>query len=233
MTSGVYQIINQTNGNYYIGSAVNLQRRWKDHLYRLRRGQHKNRYLQRAFKKYGEATFIFSILESIEDSSQLISREQYYLDTLKPKYNLSPTARSNLGVQYTKESRKRMSKAQRGRILSKEHRRKLAEAQRGKHHSEETKQKMSKAHKGKQFSEAHKQKIREATSGERHYLYGKHHSAETCAKMSAAKKGERNFQYGKSRNVEHCKKLSEALKAYWRRFHIEKQEILDLGEETA
>ena len=77
MPSGIYQITNQTNGKRYIGSSVNIKRRWRDHLAHLRRNIHHNPYLQRAFDKQGQDTFTFRILEDIDDPSQLIPREQY------------------------------------------------------------------------------------------------------------------------------------------------------------
>jgi len=88
VVSGIYEIRNQVNGKRYIGSTVSLQRRWDEHLRRLRRGCHINKRLLTAFQKYGERAFDLIVLEYVEDHSRLLFREQVYLDTLKPEYNL-------------------------------------------------------------------------------------------------------------------------------------------------
>lgn len=46
--AGIYQIRNIVNGKVYIGSAVNIERRWGMHKNRLKAGQHRNIHLQRA-----------------------------------------------------------------------------------------------------------------------------------------------------------------------------------------
>lgn len=117
MTSGIYQITNQVNGKRYIGSSVNLRKRWRDHLSALRYKRHGNRHLQRAFDKHSETIFVFSVLEHVEDSAQLVEREQHYFDMLSPEYNLSLTAdpRYSLGHHHSKETRKKMSESRRKR----------------------------------------------------------------------------------------------------------------------
>src|SRR5690606_20172122 len=90
-----------------------------------------------------------------------------YIDTLKPHYNLSPTAGSNLGVKYTEESKLKMSSWQIGRKMSEEAKAKMRESAinrgstcTGYKHTKETKLKMSEANKGKKLSNEHKEKIR-------------------------------------------------------------------------
>lgn len=78
--SGIYQIRCIPTGKIYVGSAVNLRERWNRHKGSLRRGKHRNRYLQSAWNSYGEANFEFSILEYI-DRSDLLSTEQRWMDT--------------------------------------------------------------------------------------------------------------------------------------------------------
>lgn len=227
MISGIYQIQNVLNGKCYIGSAVDLRRRWMVHLNTLRRGRHHNFHLQSAFDKYGETTFIFEILEEAK-SETLIEREQYFLDALLPEYNLSPTAGSSLGVQCTEETKQKIGVANTGKrspMYGKHHsaaaKQKLREARTGKrspmygkHHSEETKQKISAAKTGKRtgeqspnygkhLSEETKQKISKAETG-------KHISVETKQKMSKARIGKRNPMYGKHHSEETKKKISEA-----------------------
>lgn len=85
MQSGIYQIINTLNNHSYIGSSAKLSKRWTTHKRQLRQGKHHNIYLQRAVDKYGIDNFTFTILEQTDD---LFAREQHWIDTLKPAYNL-------------------------------------------------------------------------------------------------------------------------------------------------
>ena len=87
MLAGVYKIVNLNNGSLYIGSSKNLKRREKEHFSLLRKGISHCKILQRAFDKYGESNFQFVILVrcAIED---LFKLEQYFVDLLKPKYNI-------------------------------------------------------------------------------------------------------------------------------------------------
>ncbi|HVY53957.1 MAG TPA: GIY-YIG nuclease family protein [Gammaproteobacteria bacterium] len=102
MASGIYKIINLINGKFYIGSSKNIDERWRIHKVYLIRNKHHSRHLQSSWNKYGADAFEFHIIEYCE-KEKLIEREQYYLDTLKPIYNSSPTARSPLGTKHTKE----------------------------------------------------------------------------------------------------------------------------------
>src|SRR5919205_4425633 len=78
-SSGVYQILCVPTGKVYIGSTVNLRERWSNHLWRLRCGQHQNVFLQRAWNKYGEAHFKFSVLELV-GATDLLCAEQAWID---------------------------------------------------------------------------------------------------------------------------------------------------------
>lgn len=90
--SGIYKIVNKVNGKYYVGSSVNIKMRWRKHNEALRRGNHRNIYLQREWNKYGHNTFQF-IIEKIIKPLELNEIEQYYLDIAKSEkdktYNLS------------------------------------------------------------------------------------------------------------------------------------------------
>jgi hypothetical protein len=48
----------------------------------------------------------------------LIEREQHYLDELDPFFNICKVAGSVLGVKHSKETRRKMSKAQKGKKKS-------------------------------------------------------------------------------------------------------------------
>ena len=56
--SGVYQIINKADGNKYIGSTVDLERRCHRHLLDLKKGRHENKKLQKACDEHGQECFV-------------------------------------------------------------------------------------------------------------------------------------------------------------------------------
>lgn len=98
MESGVYKITNLINGKFYIGSSKNLNRRKAEHTYRRKNLKYINSILKNAVLKYGYANFLFEIVEIVENVDFLCTREQYWIDTLKPEYNMRKIAKSNLGL---------------------------------------------------------------------------------------------------------------------------------------
>jgi group I intron endonuclease len=90
--TGVYQIKNKTNSKSYIGSTImSFTKRLEHHRCLLRKGKHKNTHLQRAWDKYGEENFEFIVIEVV-DKCCTLEREQFFIDTLKPEYNINPLA---------------------------------------------------------------------------------------------------------------------------------------------
>jgi len=73
----------------------------------------------------------------------------------------------NKGYKFSEESKKKISKALRGKKHSEETRKKISESHKGIKHSEETKRKLSKLHRGKRLSKEHKQKISLAVKKEK------------------------------------------------------------------
>lgn len=105
--SGVYKIINITTLDFYIGSAVDIPARWYRHVYGLRHNNHTNKHLQSAWNKYGEASFVFEVLEEVECACLLV-REQYWIDSLMPKYNICRVAGSSLSVMHSDETKNKL-----------------------------------------------------------------------------------------------------------------------------
>jgi group I intron endonuclease len=84
----------------YVGSSLNISKRWSRHRTDLRLSRHSNQHLQSSWNKYGERSFLFEILELTSD---LTVREQYWIDVLDAcvyGYNLCPVARSSRGRPY-------------------------------------------------------------------------------------------------------------------------------------
>lgn len=211
--SGIYKITNTVTGDFYIGSSVNLYNRIKKHRYSLIGNYHTNSHLQNSWNKHGTDCFEFSILEYC-DKELLLEREQSYINTQKPSYNICPIAGNSLGFKHSEESKQKISQAQKGRPSN----------TLGKHFSEEAKQNISIAHMGHVHTEEHKQHISEANkgrvvtketrkkiSGEQNHMFGKHLSDETKLKISEAQNGERNHNFGKKMSEEQKRKISEAL----------------------
>ncbi len=140
---GIYSITHTASGRQYIGSAVSFYNRWKEHRSLLNRGAHHSRHMQRTWNKYGKDAFCFAVIEVVEDKTLLLSREQSYLDNLRPEFNGSPTAGSQLGRVVTAETRAKRSAAMKGRVFSDEHRAKLSAA--AKNMSPEHRTKLSEA----------------------------------------------------------------------------------------
>lgn len=101
MKTVIYKIENLLNSDCYIGSTTNYSRRTKRHFEDLKLNKHHSIKLQRAVNKYGVENFRVYILESFEFISKeyTLEREQYYIDTIKPKYNVCLVAGSQLGTK--------------------------------------------------------------------------------------------------------------------------------------
>nr|UHB41918.1 GIY endonuclease [Apiotrichum gamsii] len=104
---GIYAVINLVTGEMYIGSAVTgrIGNRFHKHLY----GGTGSIIVHAAVLKYGLNNFAFVVLESVdfsnlireESNKNLLMREDFYLFTLRPMYNIAPKAGNTLGVKHT------------------------------------------------------------------------------------------------------------------------------------
>lgn len=70
-------------------------------------------YIFRALIKYGYSNFTLEILEYC-DKLKVVEREQYYIDVLRPKYNLLKVAGSRFGTKHSEDTRDKMSLSQKG-----------------------------------------------------------------------------------------------------------------------
>ena len=104
--SGIYRLNNIIDGKYYIGSSVDLARRFSNYYsicYLKNRVKKGSSIIYNALLKYGYSNFSIDILEYCDPES-LIKREQYYIDLLKPEYNILPIAGSSLGFKHSPET---------------------------------------------------------------------------------------------------------------------------------
>lgn len=101
--SGIYAILQLSSGRHYIGSAKSLDARWRKHLSDLRRNKHHCSKLQRSWNKYGEVDFRFDVIQRC-GVDVLVEREQFFIDSTLPYFNVLRRARSPLGFKHANES---------------------------------------------------------------------------------------------------------------------------------
>lgn len=114
--------------------------------------------------KNGYSNFKLEILEYCK-ASDAIAREQFYITSLRPEYNLLKTAGSRFGSKHTVESKAKMSVAALGRKHSEEVKAKMSVAAHGRKHSEETRKKISDANTGAKRTDETRKKISDSTKG--------------------------------------------------------------------
>jgi group I intron endonuclease len=160
----IYQILNINNGDFYLGSSSNFNVRKTHHVYLLKTNKHHSIHLQNAVNKYGIENFKFLILEVLDNhcsKADIIKIEQYYLDTLNPKYNIEKIVGvSRLGITHkiknsitrSDEYKLKQRISHTGKTMIKwtdERREKFIKSTTGKKRTEETKKKISEVQKGK------------------------------------------------------------------------------------
>ncbi len=175
---GIYQILNNLTGDCYIGSAVDLRKRTNQHLSLLRNNQSKHFHLQRAWNKYGADCFEVIFLEILQNKNSLISREQFYIDTIQPKYNIRIVAESNLGLKDSEEIKikKSLVAKQRGQNDKQLNSLKIAQQNRiGKQVTGKVKESLKLgpiSMLGKPKNDSTKEKIRQSKIGSKNYMFG-------------------------------------------------------------
>lgn len=93
MKGKIYKITNIKNNKVYIGSSRNIERRFYEHLHKLRNNYHINKHLQSAWNKYGENNFKFEVIREVS-SSIVRKAEQFYINiykSLDPLYGYNKT----------------------------------------------------------------------------------------------------------------------------------------------
>ncbi len=175
----IYEIINLGNNKFYVGRTIDFKRRQSEHIRDLKKQRHHSDYLQRAWNKYGEENFSFEVIEEVLDKSKLIEREQHYLDTLKPEYNICKDAKGGL-IEFSSNSKNKISYSLKERFKNKEN-----HPMYGKIRPEETKQKIRKNLMGFKHSKESKNRMSLSRKGIKR------------PKHSIRMKGQGNSMYGK------------------------------------
>lgn len=126
----IYQIKNIVNNKIYIGSTIRASYiRKYEHFSELRNNKHCNNHLQKAWNKYGEDKFEFSILEtfifpdtysSIIKVEYLTSREFYLINLLSANYNIKKDITiGNTGYKHSEETKRKISESNKTKTPSK------------------------------------------------------------------------------------------------------------------
>lgn len=190
----IYKI--SINNECYIGSAVDYDRRIRKHKKLLLENKHHSPILQNYYNKY--SVIIVDILEVVSDRKNLLNREQYYMDELKPKLNACKHAGSMLGFKHSEKTRKKLAEIHTGKYKKEEH------PNYGRKHSKEFCDKNRERSLGKKYSdEVNKKK---GLPGKSNPFFGRKHSEETKKKWSEKRKGqmagEKHPMFGKKHSEE-------------------------------
>jgi group I intron endonuclease len=86
----VYEIRCEADGRLYIGASINPRVRKAEHFNDLRNNRHHNRFLQRAFNKYGEETFTYKVIAKFTDEAEMWLYEENLIEELSNLYNAMP-----------------------------------------------------------------------------------------------------------------------------------------------
>ena len=131
MPCGIYKIVCSVDSKVYVGRSVDIEKRFREHRTSLRSNRHSNSYLQRAWNLYGEANFVFSLIEEciVEDTPQREAYwQQYYgIGDSEKCYNLLLEDGTG-SFRIHEETKRKMSASSKGKPKSDEHRRNVARA---------------------------------------------------------------------------------------------------------
>ena len=77
----IYKITNQKNGMVYIGSSIEVERRWRQHKEASinEKDHHYNYPLMIAFREFGIANFTFEIIDTLPDHQAMIKAEHDWI----------------------------------------------------------------------------------------------------------------------------------------------------------
>ena len=244
MRTGVYIIRNKIDNRIYIGSSIDIDKRVKRHKYDLNKGNHHSRYLQRFVNKYGIDSLVFKIKELCEIDI-VLEREQFYIDTLKPDFNVNPLAQSCLGAKRTQEFKDRTSELTKGKNnptfgleRTPEWKANISKANKGQKawnkgksniYSQETIDKMKEASKGRTFSNTTRNKISDANSIN---VYQYKLDGTFIQEFSSIKEASLYIKGTPSAICANCKGKSKTVKGFLFRYEKKDKILVDLTHKS-
>jgi group I intron endonuclease len=116
--TGIYLWTHKESNKMYVGSAFDLSKRFRLYFSIAYMSKRKTSHIYNALLHHGYSTFSLSILEYIdishfskEEAQKLIlEREQHFIDSLLPGYNILKIAGSTLGLKYSEDTKEKMRK---------------------------------------------------------------------------------------------------------------------------
>lgn len=196
-TSGIYAIY-LGDRVVYVGQSGDMLKRWKSHVYCLRRGTHRNSHLQRIADKHGIDSLSFRIVERV--SIDVTAREIYWIDFLSPECNMI-LPEDGVILGHTEQTRQKISATLRRKWEDDGFRGAMSKRRVEVWSDPDFRKRMSDAHKGKKRTDEQCRNISRA-------LMGHKISDETRAKISQAHKGKRLSDDARE-------KLGEASRRAW------------------
>lgn len=219
LVSGIYAIRNAINGKIYIGSTLSFHKRRCVHRSQLRQNTHKNAHLRQAWKRYGENSFEFFILEECAPT-MLIARETAWVTHYNAMdaaygYNLAFPDRHTI----TDATRKKLSEASKrsvGRPCTEATKEKLRSSMLGRKATMETRKKISNAGRSRVATAETRKKLSDASKKRKMTIAGWNKGMAmpetTRKKLAAAMTGRTSWNKGIPRSATTRKKISETQK---------------------
>ena len=186
----IYCWVNNTNKKCYVGSSVNLTARLYKY-YSIKNLYDNKSAINSALLKYGYSGFSLHILEFCLKSNA-INREQYFIDLLKPEYNILKKAGSSLGYRHTEKTLKLLKE---NRIIN-----------------EDTKKKLSIAASKRTLTEQERKKISVSRIGKKMLLDTRNKISESTTKLRGVAVRVVNKESGETQEYTTLTKTAEALK---------------------
>lgn len=122
MESGIYALVNQSDGKRYIGRTVNFRKRKNDHFWMLANNRHFNNHLQRAWNRGDEIRF--EIIERCApefcNDREIYWIAEYKSDDSAHGYNQCEGGQATTGYHFTAEQKAKISEKNKGRKFSAE-----------------------------------------------------------------------------------------------------------------
>lgn len=117
--TGIYKIRNIVNNKVYIGSAVDIKKRWRDHKWYLKENKHHNSHPQASYNKYGLEIFEF-LIELKCSINDLLTEEKKLIDYYNAKnskygYNINDPKEIQFGIKCSDETKQILSERMRGK----------------------------------------------------------------------------------------------------------------------
>lgn len=151
--SGIYKILNKITDDFYIGSSVDLNKRFKEHTRHLNTNRHSNIFLQRSYNKYGSNSLQFVVLLYCEPQ-ELLRYEQWFIDNLCPTYNICKIAGNTLGRPNSERQKQVVSLLKLGKPRAESVKLKISQTLTGRKRPKEVLDKISAKRKGVPWSES-------------------------------------------------------------------------------